>query len=109
MHLDRHMVMRTPQHHRLRNEAKMKQASHEREDEAGDHIVTDEVCEHTAYMEGAVPGPLNDDAQDAKYFRLSQHDRNSAVEMQWNEDEALHTKDGQNRTRKRREQSRRQD
>ena len=25
-------------------------------------------------------GPLNEDAQDAKYFRLSQHDWNSAVE-----------------------------
>ena len=34
-----------------------------------------------------MPGPLDDDAQDAKSFRLSQHDRNSVVEMQWNEDE----------------------
>ena len=78
--------MRTPQHDRLRNEAKIKQASHEREDEAGNHIVTDEVCGRTAYMEGAVPGSLNDDAQDAKYFRVSQHDWNAVVEMQWNED-----------------------
>ena len=90
-HLDRHIVMRTPQHGKLRNETKMKQASHEREDEPGDHIVLGEVCEHTASMEGVTPGPEHGDAQkNAKYFRLSQHDQRSSVEMQWKQDGGKH-------------------